>query len=50
MRDAKVIGPDDIKAMLAERFNVPLKNIIKTQYSYTVILGEEEPDTEPGEE
>lgn len=44
MRDAKVIDPDDIKAMLAEKFGVPAKNIIKTQYSYTVALdGQDEP-------
>lgn len=42
MRDAKVLGPDDIKAMLAEKFGVPTKNIFKTQYSYTVIIGDEE--------
>lgn len=48
MRDAKVLGPDDIKAMLAEKFNVPTKNIIKTQYSYTVIIEDEEPE-EPEE-
>ena len=38
MKQAIVIEPDDIKAMLAEKYEVPEKNIIKSQYSYTVIL------------
>lgn len=42
MKDAKVLGPDDIKEMLAEKFSVPVKNIIKTQYSYTVITDDDE--------
>lgn len=35
---AIVIEPEDIKKILAEKYNVPEKNIIKSQYSYTVIL------------
>lgn len=42
MKKAVVIEPDDIKALLAEKYDVPEKNIIKSQYSYTVILDEQE--------
>ena len=38
MKEAVVIEPDDIKTMLAEKYGVPEKNVIKSQYSYTVIL------------
>lgn len=41
MKKAIVIEPDDIKQMLAEKYDVPEKNIIKSQYSYTVILDDE---------
>ena len=41
MRQAIVVEPDDIKQILAERFHVPVKNIVKSQYSYTVIQGDE---------
>lgn len=44
MKKAIVIEPDDIKKILAEKYGVPEKNIIKSQYSYTIILGGEEPD------
>lgn len=38
MKKVIVIEPEDIKKILAEKYNVPEKNIIKSQYSYTVIL------------
>ncbi len=41
MKKAIVVEPDDIKEMLAEKYGVSEKNIIKSQYSYTVILDEE---------
>lgn len=41
MKEAVVIEPDDIKSMLAEKYDVPEKNVIKSQYSYTVILGDQ---------
>lgn len=41
MKNAKVIEPNDIKKILAEKFNVPESNIIKSQYSYTVVLESE---------
>lgn len=37
MRKAIVVDADDIKKILAEKFGVDEKNIIKSQYSYTVI-------------
>lgn len=42
MREAIVIDADDIKKMLAEKYGVPEKDVIKSQYSYTVILPKEE--------
>ena len=41
MRKAVVIDSNDIKALLAEKFGVPETDVIKSQYSYTVILKEE---------
>lgn len=33
---------EDIKKMLAEKYGVPEKYVIKAQYSYTVLLPDEE--------
>jgi len=41
MRKAVVVDADDIKKILAEKFGVDEKNIIKSQYSYTVITDED---------
>lgn len=41
MRKAIVLDPDDIKAIIAEKFDVEPKDVIKSQYSYTVILKED---------
>lgn len=38
MKNAIVVDANDIKKILAEKFDVPETNIIKSQYSYTVIL------------
>ena len=38
MKKAIVIEPNDIKAILAEKYHVPESNVIKSQYSYTVVL------------
>lgn len=35
-----VVDANDIKRILAERFKVPEANVIKSQYSYTVIVEE----------
>lgn len=45
MKKAIVIEPDDIKKILAEKYDVPIKNVIKSQYSYTVILEQELEDS-----
>lgn len=37
MKPAVVIDANDIKKILAEKFNVPEENVVKSQYSYTVI-------------
>ena len=42
MKQALVIEPSDIKKILAEKFNIPEGNVIKSQYSYTVILDGED--------
>ena len=41
MRKAMVLDADDIKKIIAEKFGVDIKDIIKSQYSYTVILQED---------
>lgn len=45
-KPALVYDNNAIQKILAEKHSVPLKNVIKSQYSYTVILGEEETDDE----
>ena len=47
MKDAIVLEPNDVKKILAEKFNVPEPNIIKSQYSYTVILENKEQEEKP---
>lgn len=42
MKNAVVVEADDIKQILADKYNVPTKNVIKSQYSYTVILEDDE--------
>lgn len=39
MKNAIVYDAEDIKAILAERHDVSVKNVIRNQYSYTVVLG-----------
>lgn len=47
MRESVTLDTKDIKEILAEKFRVPEKNIIKSQYTYTVILDDaDEPDRE----
>lgn len=41
MKNAIVIDVNDIKKILAKEFNVPESNVIKSQYSYTIVLEEE---------
>ena len=42
MRKAIVLDSDDIKALIAKEYGVDVKDIIKSQYSYTVMLSEED--------
>lgn len=47
MKDAIVVDANDVKEILAEHFHVPPENVIKSQYSYTVIL-ERKPEKPKG--
>lgn len=38
MKQAVVIDANELREILAEKFEVPVENVIKSQYSYTVIL------------
>lgn len=42
MKQAVVVDANDIKAILSKHFGVPEENIIKSQYSFTVILENKE--------
>lgn len=44
MKQAIVLDANDIKKILAEKYGVTEKQIIKSQYSYTVVLEDEEGD------
>lgn len=37
MESAIVLNADDIKKIVAEKFHVAEKNVIKSQYTYTVV-------------
>lgn len=38
MKDAIVIDANDVKQILSQHFNVKPEDVIKSQYSYTIIL------------
>lgn len=42
MKNALVIEQSDIKKIIAEKYGVEEKSVIKTQYSYIVLISEEE--------
>lgn len=44
-KPALVYDNNAIQKILAEKHGVPLKNVIKSQYSYTVILEESDEET-----
>lgn len=46
MKEAIVLDAIDIKGILAEKYGVPEKDVIKSQYSFTVILSENTEKTE----
>ena len=37
MKQAVVVDANEVREILAEKFQVPVENVIKSQYSYTVI-------------
>ena len=41
MKNAIVVYANDIKKILSEYFNVPPDSVIKSQYSYTIIMDKE---------
>ena len=42
MKNAVVVDANDVKKILAEHFGVDPENVIKSQYSYTVITEKNE--------
>lgn len=44
MKKAIVLDANDIKKLLAREYGVPENNVIKSQYSYTVVLEKESED------
>lgn len=44
MKQAVVIDANEVREILAEKFGVPVENVIKSQYSFTVILEKKEED------
>ena len=38
MKKAIVVEPNDLKKILARHFDVPENNVVKSQYTYTVML------------
>lgn len=46
MKDAKILDANEVKRILAKEFNVPVGNIIKMQYSFAVVLGEDESEVD----
>lgn len=41
MQNAILLNLDDIKKIIAEKYHVEVKDVIKSQYSYTVIMHNE---------
>lgn len=46
MRNAIVLDANDIKKILAERYGVDEKDIIKSQYSFTIMVPEDDEKTD----
>lgn len=44
MKKAIVVDANDIKKILAEKYDVPEDHVIKSQYSYTIILSDKDQD------
>lgn len=48
MRKAVVLDAGDVKEILAKYFGVKAENVIKSQYSYTVITDDDDEKSESG--
>jgi len=49
MQKAIILSTNDIKEIIAQKYGVPTKNVVKSQYSFTVITetdGKEPQDSE----
>ena len=42
MRPAVVLNSEEVKKILADKFGVEMKDVIKNTYTYTVITGKDE--------
>lgn len=49
MNNAIFLDANDVRKILAQKYGVPEKNVIKAQYSYTIILVENTPRSGDGE-
>lgn len=47
MQDAKLLSTKDVREIIAKHFDVPPENVVKSQYSYTVITEKAEGKEEP---
>lgn len=45
MQKSIYVDANDVKKILAKEFNVPEKNVIKSQYSYTILTDEKEDES-----
>lgn len=46
MQNAKVLNQKEVKAIIAEHFNVPENKVVAMRYSYMVVSDEEEETSE----
>lgn len=44
MKKGIILEANDIKKIIAERFNVDESKVIKSQYSWAVVTDDEDPD------
>lgn len=47
MKKSLFLDANDVKMILAEHFGVKPENVVKAQYSYTVITDDEHDDSKP---
>lgn len=45
MQKSIYVDANDVKKILAKEFGVPEKNVIKSQYSYTILTDEKEDES-----